>query len=319
MTMKKGFTLIELSIVLIIIGLLTGGAFQVLEMMNEKARATQAKETLQSAKEAIIAFAINNNRLPTAAEFTNMNLIGPGNIAMFYNSDAQLQTALCDTQTTPLSTVDANGVTTANIGFVLAVAGENFNVQTGRTGDVITFHQWNTQNIDDETTVLNRPEPYDDLYLSVTLGELQSLADCQTNKFQIINTTLPVGTVGTSYTLNPTVVTTGGTPPCTTPPVAPCAYTVSGLAGSGLSFNTATNAISGTPTAANNYPLTFTATNGTATDTKSLLLVISAPVSGGGGGGGTGTPTRQECLDACTAAGGSRSDIRRCQRTCPSR
>lgn len=315
--MKKGFTLIELSIVLIIIGLLTGGAFQVLKMMNEKARATQAKDTLQSAKEAVIAFAINNNRLPTNTEFTNMNLMGPGNIALFYNSDAQLQTALCDTPTTPLSTVDPNGVTTANIGFVLAAAGENFNIQTGRTGDVVTFHPWNTQNIDDETTVLNRPEPYDDLYLFITLGELQSLADCQTNRFQIINTTLPVGTAGTPYpTLTPAVVTTGGTPACTTPPVAPCAYTVSGLPGN-LAFNAATNTISGTPASANNYLLTFTATNGTATDTKSLLLVISAPIASDSGGGGSGTPTRQECLDACDAAGGSYWTIKKCKNKCP--
>ena len=295
--MKKGFTLIELSIVLIIIGLLTGGAFQMIKVMQEKARATEAKQTLEAAKEAIISFSINTNHLPTATEFTTMNLKGAGNIDIFYNADPALQTNLCDSTST-LSVIDSSGVTIPNIGFVLAVAGENFNIQTGRIGNTITFHPWNT-TIDDNPNPIDRAEPYDDLYVNVTLGELQATADCQTNKFKIINTTLPVGTVGTPYTLNSTVVTTGGTPSCSTPPTAPCAYTVNGLSGSGLVFSPGTNTISGTPATANNYPLTFTATNGTAQDTKSLLLVISEPV----GTGGTGTSTYQQCIDTCIAGG----------------
>ncbi len=307
--MKKGFTLIELSIVLIIIGLLTGGAFQVLKMMNEKARAIEAKETLQAAKQAIITFAINNNnQLPDQAEFTAMNLKGAGDIAMYYNSDTALQTNVCSVVSTPLQTKNSNDVTTPNIGFVLAVAGENFNVQTGRIGDLITFHPWNTPNIDDETTVLNRPEPYDDLYTQVTLGELQATVDCQSKKFQIINTILPRGTAGVTYTINPTVVTTGGT--------SPYSYTISGNpAGSSLTGNTFTWA---TPTQGNyQFSVTATDANG-ATDDGVLLLTIDSS-GGSGGGGGSGTVTRQECLDACAAAGGSRGEIKRCERSCPRR
>lgn len=309
--MKKGFTLIELAMVMIVVGLLMGGAFQMMKVMQTKARATEAKQTLQSAKEAIMAFAINHNRLPTQADFAAMQLIGVGNINMFYNSDAPLQTNLCDATST-LSTIDPNGVTTPNIGFVLAVAGENFNVQTGRIGNSITFHPWNTA-IDDNPNPLDRPEPYDDLYVQVTLDELQSVADCQTHRFKIINTTLPLGTVNASYTLNPTVVTTGGTPLCSAIPT-PCSYTVSGLLGSGLSFSAATNTISGTPTTANNYPLTFTAANGTASDSKSLLLVISEPA---GTGTGTGTSAHQQCIDACDAGSGSAQSIAVCKSHCP--
>ena len=81
--MKKGFTLVELAMVLIVVGLLMGGAFQMMKVMGEKARSTEAKNTLDATKEAVIAFAINNNRLPTAAEFTGMNLVGAGNISHF--------------------------------------------------------------------------------------------------------------------------------------------------------------------------------------------------------------------------------------------
>ncbi len=290
--MKKGFTLIELSIVLIIIGLLTGGAFQMLKVMQEKARATEAKQTLQSVKEAIIGFAINNNRLPTATEFTDMNLTGAGNIAIFYNSDTLLQNSLCSSSTTLLTTVDTNGVTTPNIGFVLAVAGENFNVQTGRIGNTVTFHQWNTPNIDDETAILNRPEPYDDLHTEVTLGELQATIDCQNNQFKVITNALPSGKVGTYYSINPTVSVANGKSPYT--------YDLIGLLPANMSYNSVTNTLSGTPTQYGNFPLILTATDSTnAYASKEIVLFID-----NNGSGSTSTPSSayQQCVDTCNVS-----------------
>jgi prepilin-type N-terminal cleavage/methylation domain-containing protein len=277
--MKKGFTLVELSIVLIIIGLLTGGAFQMLQVMNEKARATEAKENLESVKKAIITFAVNNSRLPTQAEFSAMNLTGAGNIALFYNSDTPLQTSLCSVQSTPLQTTNPNGVTTQNIGFVLAAAGENFNIQTGRIGDTVTFHPWNTPNIDDETAVLDRPEPYDDFYLQVTLGELQATAECK--PLSIITPMLPTGVVNTPYLVNPAITAIGGSPNYT--------YLRSGTLPTGIQY--ANNAFSGTPTQSGSFPLNFTVTDSAAQSvTQTLVLIINAdPTAGtGGSGGGSG-------------------------------
>lgn len=304
--MKKGFTLIELSIVLIIIGLLTGGAFQMIKVMQEKARATEAKQTLQSVKEAIITFAINNNRLPNATEFTDMNLTGAGNIAMFYNSDPLLQTALCSTQTTPLSTRDINGITTPNIGFVLAVAGENFNLQTGRTGDLIIFHPWNT-TIDDNLIPLNRSEPYDDLYVQVTLGELQSRADCLNNQFKIITSALPTGIMGSYYTANPTISVSNGIPPYT--------YQVIGALPAGMTYNSTTNTLSGTPTVYGNFPLTLAATDSqNAYDSLNIVLFID----NNGSSGPTVSPSTvyQQCILNCETGNGSQRSKDVCKSKC---
>jgi prepilin-type N-terminal cleavage/methylation domain-containing protein len=269
--MKKGFTLVELAMVLIVVGLLMGGAFQMMKVMQEKARATEAKQTLESTKNAIITFAINNNRLPTAGEFTGMNLIGAGNIPIYYDSDTALQTDLCGQTTTLLNTTDFNGVTTPNIGFVLAVAGENMQMQTARTGTNITFPQWNT---------MTAGFPYDDLHTQVTLGELQSAVECK--PLSIINPMLPTGMVGLAYSINPIIVATGGTQPYT--------YQRSGALPAGITYNN--NAFSGTPTASGSFPLTFTVTDSIgATATRQLVLVINAdPNAGGTGnnGGGNG-------------------------------
>lgn len=256
--MKKGFTLIELAMVLIVVGLLMGGAFQMIRVMGEKARSTEAKNTLEATKEAVIAFAINNNRLPTAVEFTGMNLVGAGNIPIYYNSDAALQANLCGTTSTPLNTTDANGVNTPNVGFVLAVAGENMQIQTGPpVGTNITFPQWNT---------ITAGRPYDDFHIQATLGELQSTIGCQVPT--LINPSLHLGTVGSPYTV--TFAGNGGNG----------TYTFSLTAGAfpaGAPAFTLTPAgfLSGTPTTPGTSIFTIQITSGGMSTTRQYALVVN--------------------------------------------
>ncbi len=67
----------------------------------------------------------------------------------------------------------------------------------------------------------------------------------------------------------------------------PTSFGASGLP-AGLSGNTTTGLISGTPVAAGNSTVTLTATNATGSGNATLALTITA-ASGGGGGGGNGT------------------------------
>lgn len=57
----------------------------------------------------------------------------------------------------------------------------------------------------------------------------------------------------------------------------------------GLSGNTTTGIISGTPTTAGNSTITLTATNATGSGNATLALTVTAPNGGGGGTGGNGT------------------------------
>jgi prepilin-type N-terminal cleavage/methylation domain-containing protein len=64
--MKKqyGFTLVEMAIVLVIVGLVLGGMFSGLSSMRETAKFKEDQQKLQDIKAALLSFAAINNRLP---------------------------------------------------------------------------------------------------------------------------------------------------------------------------------------------------------------------------------------------------------------
>lgn len=95
-----------------------------------------------------------------------------------------------------------------------------------------------------------------------------------------INTSsLPAGQVGSGYTA--TLSATGGTQPYQW-------ALLSGTLPSGLTFNTATGQIIGTPTAATNTTLAFKVTDASA-PAQSATAQLSLTITAGGGGGGSPT------------------------------
>jgi len=64
----SGFTLIEMSIVLVIVGLLVGGLLAPLSTQKEQERRTENDVLMERAREALIGFAIVNGRLPCPDE-----------------------------------------------------------------------------------------------------------------------------------------------------------------------------------------------------------------------------------------------------------
>jgi prepilin-type N-terminal cleavage/methylation domain-containing protein len=61
---QQGFTLIEMAIVLVILGLLLGGVLSPLAARQEQTRRDENAELLEKAREALIGFALVNERLP---------------------------------------------------------------------------------------------------------------------------------------------------------------------------------------------------------------------------------------------------------------
>ncbi len=88
-----GFTLVEMAMVMVIIGLLVGGLLMPLNMQMEQRQYSQTNKVLEDAKEALIGFAMMNGRLPcpaTAASNGVESFAGGGNAAngicsTFYN------------------------------------------------------------------------------------------------------------------------------------------------------------------------------------------------------------------------------------------
>ena len=63
---KKGFTLLEIAIVMVIVGLLTGGGVSLMKMLTERKARNETMEYLQQARSALISFAESQGRLPWA-------------------------------------------------------------------------------------------------------------------------------------------------------------------------------------------------------------------------------------------------------------
>jgi len=63
----RGFTLVEMALVLLIMGLLLGGGLTVLTTQLEQRRISDTQRLLDEAREALIGFAVANGRLPCPA------------------------------------------------------------------------------------------------------------------------------------------------------------------------------------------------------------------------------------------------------------
>jgi prepilin-type N-terminal cleavage/methylation domain-containing protein len=62
----QGFTLLEIAIVMVIIGILTGGGISVMKFMTERKARNATADYLQQARTALTGFAADNGRLPWA-------------------------------------------------------------------------------------------------------------------------------------------------------------------------------------------------------------------------------------------------------------
>lgn len=67
---QGGFTLVEMAIVLVIVGLLLGGLLMPLSTQIEQRRIAETQKALEEIKEALLGFAIANGRLPCPASAT---------------------------------------------------------------------------------------------------------------------------------------------------------------------------------------------------------------------------------------------------------
>lgn len=61
---KSGFTLIEMSIVLIVISLILGGVLKTVGVQRQQLKRDETRQQLETIKEALIGFSLTNGRLP---------------------------------------------------------------------------------------------------------------------------------------------------------------------------------------------------------------------------------------------------------------
>lgn len=226
--MKKGFTLVELAIVMVVIGLLVGGGFQTMQIMSRRAKVIETQQQLEALQEAIKGFVQVNGALPTQAEFDSLTGTTQdswnGVINYFHDAALEGTGTICSSTSTDLST---NGDFSAtDIAFVLVSAGENYNLQTRQiagTPDTVALYNPNTQ-IDGQPNPTNRPtDEFDDMNVRTSLVELKTLINCQ--PLSIINPSLHSWNAGTAY--NVQIIPQGGTAYTYALTTAPAGMTIS--------------------------------------------------------------------------------------------
>jgi prepilin-type N-terminal cleavage/methylation domain-containing protein len=189
---KNAFTLIELSMVLIIIGLLVGGSFKVFKTMRDKAKVTRAQDDVQAAKNAIVGNTIKNaNTLPSSSFFTqNLSPVKNNQHPLFYADDSRLEsTNVCAFTTTRLK-VQTPTRKINSVAFVIASESSNANMQTALKNGIVRTYNY-ADKVDDNTSPIDRVQNYDDTVDWVTLAELQQQSGCANHPLQILNNSLP--------------------------------------------------------------------------------------------------------------------------------
>ncbi len=156
---SPGFTMLELAIVLIIMGIIAGVAVPSVITAIKKEKISNVRESLASARQSIVAFALANRRLPVknSAEDPTRNLKDPWGRAYTYTPATELTTTgsdICATTATSLSLQDSAG-TTPNLAFFLSSTGPD-----GSAG------------ISTTATLVNAASPGDDVSESMPFTQL---------------------------------------------------------------------------------------------------------------------------------------------------
>ena len=221
---QTGFTLIEMAIILVIVGILIGMGSGLIGPLIKSSKYRGSKDTLEAALTSIIGFSTINERIPTTSEFSSTVRMPNDSWGdpLIYISDSNLidKTAggVCGRKTTGISVLLCPDAVCAsptetinNVAFVVLSKGENKNRQTEISGGgAVTVYSIDIPNIDDYTTDMDRPEPYDDLASWLTLNELRVKSGCQGTQLKILNNELPFGNEDSTYTAN--VYADGGVP-----------------------------------------------------------------------------------------------------------
>ena len=70
-TSQKAFTLVEVAIVLVIVGLAIGGILSSLSVQVEQQKLNETRNTINNVKEALLGYAMANGRFPCCLLYTS--------------------------------------------------------------------------------------------------------------------------------------------------------------------------------------------------------------------------------------------------------
>lgn len=253
---QAGFTIIEMAMVMVIIGLIVGFGASLVGPLSIRAKRIESTETVAAGVESLVGHAASSRgTLPTVAQFPG--IIKKRNDAwsrpIQYVVDAALVDGnpttgdLCTRKSTRITlrqcadAVCTSAVTVTNVAFLLLSGGENFNNQTigslaANGATVVDVFPNGVGDVDGHAADFNRVEPYDDIVQWATLDELRSRIGCRGPQLVVLNNELPAGRRANPYSA--AVYVDGGVPFAAGGSYLWCVETPGGAAPANLQFRT---------------------------------------------------------------------------------
>lgn len=210
----NGFTLLELSIVLVLVGLLVGIGVGMIKPLNTFVKTRETRSSLDANQQAITSAAASSNSIPNASGFTGVvkTPTDAWGQNLVYLYDASLYSAspskdtICGRRSTSLKLFTNY---TTSIAFAQFSRADNSAFTSTLNG---TF---NAAPLNGLITVsgaasglISTAASNGDLVSWITLDELRSKIGCQGSPLKIVNNELPFGNYSTDYSA--TVVADGG-------------------------------------------------------------------------------------------------------------
>lgn len=234
---NKGFTLVELAVSLVVIGLLVGLGMSMVGPLMTAVKVRESKENLGGAVESVNSWAAGNNKIPDKDNFktivkTTVDAWGRDFIYVYSESltpGTATKDTICGRRSTLLKLIDTNISTTPidNIAYIVFSKGDDAESDTIFTSGTLTPASGSLSPNDKITTNAFLPtasttstivttDGSNDLVRWVTLDELRTKVGCQGAQLRIVNNELPYANKGAPY---PTIPLTpdGGVKFSTTP------------------------------------------------------------------------------------------------------
>ena len=213
----KGFTLVELAVSMVVIGILLGMGMAMVGPLMTSIKVRESKENLAASVESVNSYASGNNRLPNVALLAGV-VRAPQDAwgrDFIYLYDANLYAAtptkdtICGRRSSNITLTTTDPVATIpNVAYMMLSQGDDAttNTKIGATA-VTTGAQATAVTVAANTT--------EDLVRWTTLDELRTKVGCQGAQLKIVNNELPFGAVPNAYSV--TIVADGGVPFTATP------------------------------------------------------------------------------------------------------